>query len=38
MPDSVALPLLRVMRAGDRLLVRAHVLHSSGVVLYARKS
>jgi ubiquinone/menaquinone biosynthesis C-methylase UbiE len=36
--DSLALPLLRAIRAGDRLLVRAHLLHSSGVVLYARKN
>ncbi len=38
LPDALALPLLRAMRAGDRLLVRAHILHSSGVVLYARKT
>ena len=36
--DRLALPLLRTIRAGDRLLVRAHLLHSSGVVLYARKT
>jgi SAM-dependent methyltransferase len=38
LPDALALPLLRLIRAGDRLLVRARVLHSSGVVLYARKN
>ena len=38
LPDSLALPLLRTIRAGDRLLVRAHLLHSTGVVLYARKT
>jgi 2-polyprenyl-3-methyl-5-hydroxy-6-metoxy-1,4-benzoquinol methylase len=35
--DSLALPLLRLMRAVDRSLVRARLLRSSGVVLYARK-
>ncbi|MEP7294396.1 MAG: class I SAM-dependent methyltransferase [Chloroflexota bacterium] len=38
LPDKLALPLLRLIRALDRLLVRAHLLHSSGVVLYARKA
>ncbi len=37
LPDAVALPLLRGLRAADRLLVRAHLLHATGVVLYARK-
>ncbi|MBI1259438.1 MAG: methyltransferase domain-containing protein [Chloroflexi bacterium] len=36
--DGLALPLLRSLRAVDRLLVQAHILHSSGVVLYARKT
>lgn len=35
--EGLAIPLLHAIRAGDRLLVRAHVLHSTGVVLYARK-
>ncbi len=38
LPDTLALPLLRGLRAADRLLVRAGVLHSTGVVVYARKS
>ncbi len=38
LPNALALPLLRLIRGGDRLLVRAGVLHSTGVILYARKS
>lgn len=37
LPDKAALPLLRAVRVGDRLLVKTRVLHSTGVVLYARK-
>ena len=37
LPDGAVVPLLRTIRAGDRLLVKARVLHSTGVVLYARK-
>jgi hypothetical protein len=36
-PDWIALPLLKVMRAVDRLLVRAKLLRNTTVVLYARK-
>ncbi len=36
-PDALALPFLRALRAIDRILVRARVLHSTTVVVYARK-
>jgi hypothetical protein len=36
-PDSVAIPILKVMRAFDRLLIRLKLLRNTGVVLYARK-
>ncbi len=38
MPDMLALPLLRVLCAVDRLLVRLKILRNTGVILYARKS
>jgi 2-polyprenyl-3-methyl-5-hydroxy-6-metoxy-1,4-benzoquinol methylase len=37
LPDRIALPLLRGLRALDRLAVRGGLLRSSGVVIYARK-
>lgn len=37
-PDWIALPLLKAMRAADRLLVRAGLLRNTGVVVYARKA
>lgn len=37
LPDRVALPLLRALCVVDRLLVRLHLLRSTGVILYARK-
>jgi SAM-dependent methyltransferase len=37
LPNALALPLLRLIRLGDRLLVRLKILHSTGVVLYARR-
>lgn len=38
LPDRVAIPLLAILRVGDRLLVRHNVLHSTGTILYARKA
>lgn len=37
-PDWFALPLLKTMRAVDRLLVRAGMLRNTGMVIYARKT
>jgi 2-polyprenyl-3-methyl-5-hydroxy-6-metoxy-1,4-benzoquinol methylase len=37
LPDGTALPLLRGLRRIDQTLVNAGVLHSTGVILYARK-
>jgi len=37
LPDRVARPLLRVMGAVDRLCVWTRLLHSTGLVVYARK-
>ncbi len=37
MPRWAALPLLRGLRAVDTLLVRGGLLHSTGVIVYARK-
>lgn len=37
LPDRAALPLLRALCVVDRLLVRLHLLHSTSVILYARK-
>ncbi|MBI5670727.1 MAG: class I SAM-dependent methyltransferase [Chloroflexi bacterium] len=37
-PDGFALPVLKAMRAVDRALVRAGLLHNTGVVVYARKA
>jgi hypothetical protein len=36
-PDAVAIPILKGMRAVDRLLIRLGLLKNTGVVLYARK-
>ena len=36
-PDWFALPVLKLLRAIDRPLVRIGLLHNTGVVLYARK-
>lgn len=36
-PDRFALPLLKAMRAVDKLLVRAGLLKNTGIVIYARK-
>jgi len=36
-PDALALPFLKGLRAVDRLLMRAGLLHSTGLVIYARK-
>jgi 2-polyprenyl-3-methyl-5-hydroxy-6-metoxy-1,4-benzoquinol methylase len=36
-PDWFALPVLKLLRAIDRPLVRMGLLHNTGVVLYARK-
>jgi 2-polyprenyl-3-methyl-5-hydroxy-6-metoxy-1,4-benzoquinol methylase len=36
-PDGIALPLLKTLRAVDRLLVRMRLLRNTGVILYARK-
>jgi 2-polyprenyl-3-methyl-5-hydroxy-6-metoxy-1,4-benzoquinol methylase len=38
LPDALAIPLLKTLRAIDRLLVRLRLLRNTGVVLYARKS
>lgn len=37
LPDALALPLLYALRAIDSLLVRLKLLHSTGVIAYARK-
>jgi 2-polyprenyl-3-methyl-5-hydroxy-6-metoxy-1,4-benzoquinol methylase len=37
-PDWIALPFLRALGTIDRALVRVRLLHSTGVVIYARKS
>jgi SAM-dependent methyltransferase len=37
-PDRIALPLVRGLRAIDRLLVRSGALRSTGVVVWARKT
>ncbi len=36
--DAIAVPFLKTLRLAERLLLRTHVLRSTGVVLYARKS
>jgi len=36
-PDWIAIPILKAMRAVDRLLIRMKLLKNTGVVLYARK-
>jgi 2-polyprenyl-3-methyl-5-hydroxy-6-metoxy-1,4-benzoquinol methylase len=36
-PDALAIPLLRLLRGIDRLLVRLGLLRSTGVLLYVRK-
>lgn len=38
MPDRTALPMLRALRAFDGALVRLGLLHSTGVIVYARKT
>lgn len=37
LPDWIVLPLLRGLRVVDEVLVRAGLLHNSGIILYARK-
>jgi 2-polyprenyl-3-methyl-5-hydroxy-6-metoxy-1,4-benzoquinol methylase len=37
LPDSLAIPLLKVMYKFDKLLVRLRILRNTGVILYARK-
>ena len=37
LPDAAALPFLRGLHAIDGMLVRAGVLRSTGVIVYARK-
>ena len=38
MPDPVALPLLRIIKAVDQTLVRCKILRNTGLTLYARKT
>ncbi len=38
LPDWAAIPLLKGLRAVDRILVRVGLLHNTGVTLYARKA
>ncbi|RMG84923.1 MAG: hypothetical protein D6712_10380, partial [Chloroflexi bacterium] len=37
LPDAIALPLLRVIKVVDITLVKLRILHSTGLVVYARK-
>ncbi len=36
-PDAIAIPILKKMRAVDRLLIRLKLLKNTGIVLFARK-
>jgi 2-polyprenyl-3-methyl-5-hydroxy-6-metoxy-1,4-benzoquinol methylase len=38
LPNPLAIPLLKVIRAVDNVLVRTSILHNTGITVYARKA